>query len=168
MIQRFGSIFVNGERIGYAPDVPVRIDGEAASVKALRIGHVARVVAQRQANGTLTTNRIDAVSEVVGPIESVKGGEMTVLGQKVAWTGRENWRLDGEFINNPVDERGRYNVLAPGDLAIFEFHGRIVPNAAKLILISQMVAEDQMLHQELSARVRAWSAPCFSAWFTAG
>jgi hypothetical protein len=93
VIQRFGSIFVNGERIGYAPDVPVRIDGEAASVKALRIGHVARVVAQRQANGTLTTNRIDAVSEVVGPIESVKGGEMTVLGQKVAWTGRENWRV---------------------------------------------------------------------------
>jgi uncharacterized protein DUF5666 len=98
VIQRFGSIFVNGERIGYAPDVPVRIDGEAASVKALRIGHVARVVAQRQANGTLTTRRIDAVSEVIGPIESVKGGEMTVLGQKVAWTGRENWRRVGTQV----------------------------------------------------------------------
>src|SRR5882672_415834 len=98
VIQRFGSIFVNGERIGYAPDVPVRIDGEAASVKALRIGHVARVVAQRQANGMLTTNRIDAVSEVVGSIESVKGGEMTVLGQKVAWTGRENWRRVGTQV----------------------------------------------------------------------
>jgi hypothetical protein len=95
VIQRFGSIFVNGERIGYAPDVPVRIDGEAASVKALRIGHVARVVAQRQSNGTLTTRRIDAVSEVMGPIESVKGGEMTVLGQKVVWTGRESWRRAG-------------------------------------------------------------------------
>src|SRR5512147_615681 len=93
VIQRFGSIFVNGERIGYAPDVPVRIDGEAASVKALRIGHVARVVAQRQANGMLTTNRIDAVREVVGPTESVKGGEMTVPVQNVAWTGRENWRV---------------------------------------------------------------------------
>src|SRR5256886_14893111 len=93
VIQRFGSIFVNGERIGYAPDVPVRIDGEAASVKALRVGHVARVVAQRQANGMLTTRRIDAVSEVIGQIESVKSGEMTVLGQKVAWTGRGNWRV---------------------------------------------------------------------------
>jgi hypothetical protein len=72
VIQRFGSIFVNGERIAFAPDVPVRIDGEAASVKALRIGHVARVVAQRQSNGTLTTRRIDAVSEVIGPIESVR------------------------------------------------------------------------------------------------
>ena len=65
VIQRFGSIFVNGERIGYAPDVAVRIDGEAASVKALRIGHVARVVAQRQANGMLTTNRIDLLDEAI-------------------------------------------------------------------------------------------------------
>jgi hypothetical protein len=98
VIQRFGSIFVNGERIGYAPDVPVRIDGEAASVKALRIGHVARVVAQRQANGTLTTRRIDAVSEVIGPIESISGGEMMVLGQKVVWTGRESWRRVGAQV----------------------------------------------------------------------
>ena len=128
VIQRFGSIFVNGERIGYAPDVPVRIDGEAASVKALRIGHVARVVAQRQANGTLTTNRIDAVSEVVGPIESVKGGEMTVLGQKVAWTGRENWRVgtqvavsglrrtDGVIVASLVEQRRNATARVTGPL----------------------------------------------------
>ncbi|MBR1275091.1 DUF5666 domain-containing protein [Bradyrhizobium sp. AUGA SZCCT0283] len=128
VIQRFGSIFVNGERIGYAPDVPVRIDGEAASVKALRIGHVARVVAQRQANGMLTTNRIDAVSEVVGPIESVKGGEMTVLGQKVAWTGRENWRVgtqvavsglrrtDGVIVASLVEQRRNATSRVTGPL----------------------------------------------------
>ena len=128
VIQRFGSIFVNGERIGYAPDVPVRIDGEAASVKALRIGHVARVVAQRQANGMLTTNRIDAVSEVVGPIESVKGGEMTVLGQKVAWTGRENWRVgtqvavsglrrtDGVIVASLVEQRRNATARVTGPL----------------------------------------------------
>ena len=92
VIQRFGSIFVNGERIGYAPDVPVRINGEAASVKALRIGHVARVVAVRQANGALTTRGISAVSEVIGPIQSVGAGEMSVLGQRVTFTGRETWR----------------------------------------------------------------------------
>ena len=128
VIQRFGSIFVNGERIGYAPDVPVRIDGEAASVKALRIGHVARVVAQRQANGMLTTNRIDAVSEVVGPIESVKSGEMTVLGQKVAWTGRENWRVgtqvavsglrrtDGVIVASLVEQRRNATARVTGPL----------------------------------------------------
>jgi hypothetical protein len=97
VIQRFGSIFVNGERIGYAADVPVRIDGEAASVKALRIGHVARVVAMRQADGGLTTRGIAAVSEVIGPIQSVRAGEMSVLGQKVAFTGRESWRA-GTYV----------------------------------------------------------------------
>lgn len=98
VIQRFGSIYVNGERIGYATDVPVRIDGELASAKALRIGHVARVVAVRQANGTLTTGRIDAVSEVIGPIETVKSGEMAVLGQKVIWAGRESWLRPGTYV----------------------------------------------------------------------
>jgi hypothetical protein len=98
VIQRFGSIFVNGERISYAPNVPVYIDGEPASAKALRIGHLARVVALRQANGTLTTNRIEAVSEVMGPIETVRSGEMAVLGQKVMWAGRESWQHPGTHV----------------------------------------------------------------------
>src|SRR5216684_2890713 len=45
VIQRFGSIFVNGERISYAPNVVVRIDGEPASAMALKIGHLARKLA---------------------------------------------------------------------------------------------------------------------------
>ncbi len=83
VIQRFGSIYVNGERITYASDVPVRIDGEAASPRALRIGQLARVVAIRQADGTLVTRNITIASEVSGPIERVKGNELIVLGQKI-------------------------------------------------------------------------------------
>lgn len=98
VIQRFGSIYVNGERISYAADVPVRIDGEPASAKALRIGHVARVVAVRQANGMLSTGRIEAVSEVIGPIETIKSGEMAVLGQKVIWAGRDSWLRPGTYV----------------------------------------------------------------------
>lgn len=90
VIQRFGSIYVNGERITYASDVPVRIDGEAASPKALRIGQLARVVATRQADGTLVTRNIAIASEVSGPIESVKGNELTVLGQKVVASSKES------------------------------------------------------------------------------
>ena len=90
MIQRFGSIYVNGERVTYASDVPVRIDGEAASPKALRIGQLARVVATRQADGTLVTRNIAIASEVSGPIESVKGNELTVLGQKIVASGKES------------------------------------------------------------------------------
>lgn len=90
VIQRFGSIYVNGERITYASDVPVRIDGEAASPKALRIGQLARVVATRQADGTLVTRNIAIASEVAGPIESVKGNELTVLGQKIVVSDKES------------------------------------------------------------------------------
>ena len=99
VIQRFGSIFVNGERVAYAPDVPVQIDGEAANPKALKVGQLARVVALRQADGTLATKRIDVTSEVTGPIEQAKNGELTVLGQKVNWTGRENWLKPGAHVS---------------------------------------------------------------------
>ncbi|WP_441235893.1 DUF5666 domain-containing protein [Bradyrhizobium sp. 930_D9_N1_4] len=90
VIQRFGSIYVNGERITYASDVPVRIDGEAASPKAMRIGQLARVVATRQADGTLVTRNIAIASEVAGPIEAVKGNELTVLGQKIVASDKES------------------------------------------------------------------------------
>src|SRR5215813_3170275 len=98
VIQRFGSIFVNGERISYAPNVPVLIDGAATSAKALRIGQVARLLALRQANGTLTTRRIELVSEVVGPIENVYPREITVLGQRVISAGSESWRRPGTYV----------------------------------------------------------------------
>ena len=99
VIQRFGSIYVNGERIAYAADVPVRIDGEQASTKSLRNGQLARVVALRQADGTLATRSIAIASEVTGPIEAVKDGEITVLGQKVRTSGKESWRRAGTHVS---------------------------------------------------------------------
>jgi hypothetical protein len=118
VIQGFGSIFVNGERISYAPNVPVRIDGEPASAKALKIGHLARVLALPQANGLLITRSINVVSEVMGPIESVKNGELTVLGQQIIAAGHESWRrrgtnvavfglrrMDGVIVSSLVEQR---------------------------------------------------------------
>ncbi len=102
---RRGSIYVNGERIAYASDVPVRIDGEAASPKALRVGQLARVVATRQADGTLVTRNITIASEVSGPIESVKGNELTVLGQKIVASLVEPRREATERVTGVV-ERG--------------------------------------------------------------
>lgn len=98
IIQRFGSIYVNGERVTYASDVPVRIDGEAASPKALRIGQLARVVATRQADGTLVTRNIAIASEVSGPIESVKGNELTVLGQKIVARSKDSKLRAGAHV----------------------------------------------------------------------
>src|SRR4051794_3212281 len=98
VIQRFGSIFVNGERISYAPGVPVRIDGEPASAKALKIGHLAHVLALPQPNGSLITRSIHVVSEVMGPIETAEDGGITVLGQRIIATGRESWRHPGTYV----------------------------------------------------------------------
>jgi hypothetical protein len=84
-IRKFGSIVVNGLRISYAKNIPVRIDGHAASASQLHIGHVVRVVAD-QHGGLYSTGAIDVVSEVVGDIDSVSGNFLVVLGQTV-WTG---------------------------------------------------------------------------------
>jgi hypothetical protein len=129
VIQRFGSIFVNGERISYAPNVPVRIDGAATSAKALKIGHLARVLALPQANGSLITRSIDVVSEVIGPIESVRDGEMTVLGQRIIAAGHESWRrpganvavfglrrIDGVIVASLVEPRGDAMTRVSGPL----------------------------------------------------
>ncbi|WP_204262978.1 DUF5666 domain-containing protein [Methylobacterium sp. BTF04] len=85
-IRRFGSIVVNDLRIAYPQDVAVHIDGAPAKVSDLKIGHVVRVVALGPEAG-LSTRRIDVTSEVVGPVEAVRPGGLTVLGQRVAMAG---------------------------------------------------------------------------------
>jgi len=129
IIQRFGSIFVNGERIRYAPNVLVRIDGEPASAMALKIGHLARVLALPDANGSLITRGITVLSEVMGPIESVKDGQITVLGQRIIAAGHESWRhpganvavfglrrTDGVIVSSLVEQRRDATTRVSGPL----------------------------------------------------
>jgi hypothetical protein len=82
-IRGFGSIIVNGVHVTYAPDVPVRIDGQPRAVSDLKIGQVVRVVAETS-NGVLATRQIDVASEVVGPIETMSTTTLKVLGQTVS------------------------------------------------------------------------------------
>lgn len=82
-IRKFGSIVVNGLRISYAKNIPVRIDGRVASASQLRIGHVVRVVADER-GGVYSTHAIDVVSEVVGDVDSVSGNHLIVLGQTIS------------------------------------------------------------------------------------
>ncbi|WP_445503477.1 DUF5666 domain-containing protein [Microvirga sp. G4-2] len=93
-IRGFGSIIVNGLHVTYAPDVPVRIDGQPRAVSDLRIGQVVRVVAETQ-NGVLRTRQIDVTSEVVGTIEATGSKTLRVLGQSVSIESLNNtqqWR----------------------------------------------------------------------------
>lgn len=81
-IQRFGSIYVNGLRIRYPRNVAVFIDGRPAGVGAMRIGHVVRAALSGPPDDP-QTRRIDITSEVVGRIERLEAGSMTVLSQSV-------------------------------------------------------------------------------------
>lgn len=107
-IRRFGSILVNGLRIAYPPDVRVTIDGRPARAADLRIGHVVRVVA-RGPEGGLTTRAIAVTSEVVGPVEAVAPGRLTVLGQTVSTTSLAS------RISVAVGERVAVSGLRRGD-----------------------------------------------------
>lgn len=82
IIRKFGSVFVNGERIAYPDHAIIEIDGVRVEARDMRIGQVARLVAERRDEGW-TTDRIVIVSEVVGSVERISGKRVDVLGQRV-------------------------------------------------------------------------------------
>ena len=94
-IRRFGSIVVNGLRIGYAPDVRVTIDGRRATPADLRLGHVVRAIALAD-DDRLSTRAIAVMSEVIGKVEGDGADGLTVLGQSVdtrALAPGGRWRI---------------------------------------------------------------------------
>jgi len=64
----------------------------------------------------------------------------------------KNWRLNGELIDNPIESPELYNVLAPGDFALFEFSGDVTPTTANVVLVSAAVPADTGVHAELAGR----------------
>ncbi len=74
------------------------------------------------------------------------------LQRKIVKTGSyKNWRLNGEYIPNPEDQKDRFNVLQPNDFAVFDFRGRIIPTSAKLLLVSQAMPADSLVYKGLAA-----------------
>lgn len=65
---------------------------------------------------------------------------------------QKNWRLNGELIDNPVESPELYNVLTPGDFALFEFSGDVVPQTAKVVLVARGMPADAGVHAEMSRR----------------
>ena len=62
---------------------------------------------------------------------------------------QKNWRLNGELIDSPVESPELYNILAPGDFALFDFSGDVAPTTAKVVLVARALPEDSRLHAEL-------------------
>ena len=88
VITGFGSVFVNGLEIAYAPGTPVTVDGEPGSQAALRVGQLAAIVASDDHGWH--ADSIAVQHEVSGPVTSAgaAGGSgnrtLTVAGQQVS------------------------------------------------------------------------------------
>ena len=83
VITGFASVCLAGQEVALAPDVPVSIGDQPASVDALRAGQVAVVDAAGTAP-SLQARRIAIRYEVSGPVDSVNGDQLVVAGQTVA------------------------------------------------------------------------------------
>jgi hypothetical protein len=62
----------------------------------------------------------------------------------------KNWRLNGEFVPNPIGDPTRYNSLTPGDLAVMEFSGDLQPTSLRIFLLSSSVPIDVPVHDALA------------------
>ena len=72
----------------------------------------------------------------------------TVSRKALRTEGAKNWRLDGELINDPTDQEGRFDNLAEGDIAILAFEGSEQPQQVALVLVS--ATADEALHAAAS------------------
>jgi hypothetical protein len=62
----------------------------------------------------------------------------------------KNWRLNGEFVRDPDGQVGRFDEMAPDDLAVFDFSGEPGPQKLSLLLISANSTNDAQLFATLS------------------
>lgn len=70
-------------------------------------------------------------------------GELNLQRKIVKFGMYKNWRLNGEFVTNPIESPTRFNVLKPDDIAIFDFSGEIEPVACKILFLAQDIPQDQ-------------------------
>src|SRR6185437_7851953 len=65
----------------------------------------------------------------------------------------KNWRLDGEFIPGPDDDKARYDSLRPGDLALISFSGDPLPTHVDIVLLAQSEPADAPVNAVLAPRL---------------
>ena len=134
VITGFGSVFVDGLEIAYAPTTPLTVDGEPGTPEALQVGQVAAVVASDDQG--LHAVSIAVRHEVSGPVTSVSAGAgpgdqtLIVAGQRVAigsdtgglqtvrpgdWIAVSGLRQpDGVIAASRIDQRVPGTVLVRG------------------------------------------------------
>ncbi|MCB9421549.1 MAG: DUF3883 domain-containing protein [Ardenticatenaceae bacterium] len=73
--------------------------------------------------------------------------------RKIQKRGINNYCISGEFIADPENHSGRFHILEPGDLVIFDFVGDLEPNSARAVFVAKKNAEDAKLHEILEPLV---------------
>lgn len=90
---------------------------------------------------SMPDKRSPVALNLIGPA----GAPPHVLMRKIL-KQEKNWRLNGEFIQDPYEQPGRYDVLVPDDIALLEFSGTGAPDSVKMVLLSAARAEDATTH----------------------
>jgi uncharacterized protein DUF3883 len=80
-------------------------------------------------------------------------GELNIQRKIVKTSSYKNWRLNGEFVDDP-EQPERFSPLANGDFVVFEFTGELLPTSAKAMFIARMLPEDSQLHMEFENVLR--------------
>jgi hypothetical protein len=95
-----------------------------------------------------TDNEIALAISIYGPYAKVAHKLSRKIIKNASY---KNWRLNGEFIQGPPDDRSRYDNMQPGDLAVMAFKGVSAPSGMDLILVSKDDPADALLYAELSS-----------------
>ena len=85
VVQRFGSIYVNGREYLLNDTTGYRLDGHPGTVRNVHLGDVVLVRAQAKPDGRLTADSVHVRVALAGRIEKVNphAGKITLLGQVV-------------------------------------------------------------------------------------
>ena len=86
VVQRFGSIFVNGSEYFLTPKTRYYLDSHPGSAKNLHLGDVVLVRARNRASGRLTAGSVRLQITLAGHIGRVGADRFTLLGQVVRIT----------------------------------------------------------------------------------
>ena len=100
VITGFASVCVAGQEVGLPPGVPALIDGEPGRLDDLRAGQLVALQAWG-APGALLAQQIVVQHAVIGPVEALGRGTMTVAGQFVfiaGATGNATGAKPGDWV----------------------------------------------------------------------
>ena len=162
VVQRFGSIYVNGREYLLNDTTAYRLDGHPGTVRNVHLGDVVLVRAQAKPDGRLTADSVHVRVALAGRIEKVNphAGKITLLGQVVHVTAETR-------TSGPGAPRLKLAQLHAGDAvrisALARGNGRwvatrVVRAPATAFLVSGPVRAINRTHGHLTIGTRTLAA----------